>query len=195
MHSLRPDQSKLILKSLATEAPLIAKDIDGLLLAGRCISGDFLSHSSYRVTGNAVAMGEAAGVPGDKSGTQVIGARGNPTPTVNVGGIALYTEGIFTTLYSEISFEKPLRGDWAIQLAAQGARQFSNGEERLGDFDTNFAGGRLALSHKGTVLTLARTGTGRGASIRKPFGGTPSFTSSMIFDYDRAGEQARRIGL
>ena len=40
---------------------LIARDVDGLLLAGRCISGDFLAHSSYRVTGNAVALGEAAG--------------------------------------------------------------------------------------------------------------------------------------
>jgi hypothetical protein len=40
---------------------LIARDVDGLLLAGRCISGDFLAHSSYRVTGNAVAMGQAAG--------------------------------------------------------------------------------------------------------------------------------------
>lgn len=41
---------------------LVAKDVDGLLLAGRCISGDFIAHASYRVTGNAVAMGEAAGV-------------------------------------------------------------------------------------------------------------------------------------
>ena len=41
---------------------LIAKDVDGLMMAGRCISGDFISHSSYRVTGNAVGMGEAAGV-------------------------------------------------------------------------------------------------------------------------------------
>ena len=40
---------------------LIAKDVDGLLLAGRCISGDFIAHASYRVTGDAVAMGEAAG--------------------------------------------------------------------------------------------------------------------------------------
>jgi cytochrome c556 len=40
---------------------LIAKDADGLLMAGRCISGDFYSHASYRVTGNAVALGEAAG--------------------------------------------------------------------------------------------------------------------------------------
>ncbi len=40
---------------------LIAKDVDGLLLAGRCISGDFYAHASYRVTGDAVALGEAAG--------------------------------------------------------------------------------------------------------------------------------------
>ena len=40
---------------------LIARDVDGLMLAGRCISGDFIAHASYRVTGNAVAMGEAAG--------------------------------------------------------------------------------------------------------------------------------------
>ncbi len=40
---------------------LIAKDVDGLMMAGRNISGDFFAHSSYRVTGNAVAMGEAAG--------------------------------------------------------------------------------------------------------------------------------------
>lgn len=41
---------------------LIAKDVDGLMMAGRCISGDFMAHASYRVTGNSVAMGEAAGV-------------------------------------------------------------------------------------------------------------------------------------
>jgi len=41
---------------------LIAADVDGLMMAGRCISGDFLAHSSYRVTGNSVPMGEAAGL-------------------------------------------------------------------------------------------------------------------------------------
>jgi hypothetical protein len=41
---------------------MIAKDVDGLMMAGRCISGDFIAHSSYRVTGNAVGMGEGAGV-------------------------------------------------------------------------------------------------------------------------------------
>ena len=40
---------------------MIAADVDGLMMAGRCISGDFIAHASYRVTGNAVAMGEGAG--------------------------------------------------------------------------------------------------------------------------------------
>lgn len=37
---------------------LIVKGKNGLLTAGRCISGDFIAHASYRVTGNCVAMGE-----------------------------------------------------------------------------------------------------------------------------------------
>ena len=41
---------------------LVAADVDGLLMAGRCISGDFVAHSSYRVTGNSTPMGEAAGL-------------------------------------------------------------------------------------------------------------------------------------
>jgi len=40
---------------------LIAKDVNGLLLAGRCISGDFIAHSSYRVTGPVTSIGQAAG--------------------------------------------------------------------------------------------------------------------------------------
>ena len=41
---------------------LIAKDVKGLMMAGRCICGDFHAHASYRVIGGAVPMGEAAGV-------------------------------------------------------------------------------------------------------------------------------------
>ncbi|MDA3874182.1 MAG: FAD-dependent oxidoreductase [Kiritimatiellae bacterium] len=51
-------------RSLPYDIPLralIARDRDNLVMAGRCISGDFLAHASYRVTGNAVATGEAAG--------------------------------------------------------------------------------------------------------------------------------------
>lgn len=64
---IQPDASAAdsIARVSAYDLPLrslIARDVDGLLLAGRCISGDFFAHGSYRVTGSAVAMGQAAGV-------------------------------------------------------------------------------------------------------------------------------------
>lgn len=68
VHSTDPTHDKGITRERVRAKPydipyraLVAKDVRGLLLAGRCISGDFIAHSSYRVTGNAVAMGEAAG--------------------------------------------------------------------------------------------------------------------------------------
>jgi FAD-dependent oxidoreductase family protein len=68
VHSIDPKISKKVMQTGLRSKPydiplrsLIAKDVDGLLLAGRCISGDFIAHSSYRVTGNAVPLGEAAG--------------------------------------------------------------------------------------------------------------------------------------
>jgi FAD dependent oxidoreductase len=59
-----PATTALSLRTRPYDIPyraLLAKDVDGLLLAGRCISGDFVAHSSYRITGAAVAMGQAAG--------------------------------------------------------------------------------------------------------------------------------------
>ena len=41
---------------------LIAADVDNLLMVGRCISGDVYALGSYRLTGNVVRTGEAAGV-------------------------------------------------------------------------------------------------------------------------------------
>ena len=40
---------------------LISRDVDNLIMAGRCISGDFVAHGSYRVGGPAFRTGEMAG--------------------------------------------------------------------------------------------------------------------------------------
>ncbi len=40
---------------------VVARDVRNLLLAGRCIGGDFVAHASYRVIGNVIAIGQAAG--------------------------------------------------------------------------------------------------------------------------------------
>ena len=49
---------------------LLPEDIDNLVLAGRCISGDFYAHASYRMAGNMAPVGEAAGIMAAKSVTE-----------------------------------------------------------------------------------------------------------------------------
>ncbi len=68
VHSTDPKATKGIERGKVRAKPydipyrsLVSKDVENLLMAGRCISGDFIAHSSYRVTGNSVPMGEAAG--------------------------------------------------------------------------------------------------------------------------------------
>lgn len=68
---------------------LIAKDLEGLMMAGRCISGDFLAHSSYRVTGDAAAMGQAAGVCAALASAQNVLPREVPFADVRSGLEAL----------------------------------------------------------------------------------------------------------
>jgi hypothetical protein len=66
-----PDGRGTILKRLppgeAYDIPLrclLPKDVEMLLVAGRCISGTHEAHSSYRVMPTAMATGQAAGVCG-----------------------------------------------------------------------------------------------------------------------------------
>lgn len=63
---------------------LLATDVDNLLLAGRCISGDCYALGSYRLTGNVVRTGEAAGL----AAAMAVGQRIQP-PELN--GHALVT--------------------------------------------------------------------------------------------------------
>jgi len=60
-HSVRGEHVKTQPYDIPLRA-LIPRDVNGLMTAGRCISGDFHAHSSYRVTGEAVMLGEAAGI-------------------------------------------------------------------------------------------------------------------------------------
>jgi len=111
-----------------------------------------------------------------------------------LGVVFQHTDDLFSTAFSDLTVRRTLSENWGLQLAAQLTKQWSVGGEKLGDFSTHTWGLRGMLSYRGAVLTTAYTKTGD-AAIRKPFGGTPGFTSSMIFDFDRANEEALRIGL
>ena len=68
VHAPDPAKGNVIAQQKVSTKPydipwgaLVSAERENLLMAGRCISGDFIAHSSYRVTGNSVPLGEAAG--------------------------------------------------------------------------------------------------------------------------------------
>lgn len=65
MNKVRPAGSPFKKESKPYQIPLRscrAADLDNLYMAGRCISGDFFTQASYRITGTAVEMGYNVGV-------------------------------------------------------------------------------------------------------------------------------------
>jgi hypothetical protein len=141
-----------------------------------------------------VPMGEIAGVEGSSAGTTVAGLRYDLSDRTTLSALVQHTSDLFTTAFSEASFKRTLNDDWGLQLAAQLTNQWSAGEELLGDFSTYSWGLRGKASFRGAVLTAAFTKTGS-AIIRSPYGGTPGFTSSMLYDFDRPREQGYRLGI
>jgi len=89
IHSPDPQKNKGIANRAFRSQPydvpyraLVAADVRGLLFAGRCISGDFVAHSSYRITGNAAAIGEAAGVAAALTATHNCEPKDVPWPDI-----------------------------------------------------------------------------------------------------------------
>ena len=54
---------------------LVPVGLEGLLVAGRCISGTHEAQASYRVTGDCSEMGEAAGLAAAEAAAKGIGVR------------------------------------------------------------------------------------------------------------------------
>jgi hypothetical protein len=54
---------------------LVPRNVEGLLVAGRCISGTHEAHASYRVKGPCLAMGQAAGTAAALSAQQDVHPR------------------------------------------------------------------------------------------------------------------------
>lgn len=154
-----------------------------------------ISKMKERDSEDFVPMAEIAGVDGDHTGTHVAGAQYVFNDSFDVGALVLNTSDVFQTSYVEGSWRRSLSEYWALQLGIQGTDQRSIGAHQLGRFQTQILGMRAIWSYRNAVLTVAYTTTDAGAAIRKPYGGSPSFNSLMLFDFDRASEDAWRIGL
>ena len=142
-----------------------------------------------------VSMTEAAGIKEKDRGVTAAGSSYEFGPHASIGAMNAYAWDFMNIFYVEANGRLRTLGDWGFQFSAQYSDQQSVGDELGGDFDTHQFGAKLAVSHFGFIATLGYTTTDNNAGIKSPWGGSPSYTSVMIEDFDRAGEDAWLIGI
>jgi len=140
-------------------------------------------------------ISETAGFKGTDKGQALLGARYSFTEHTDIGAVNYFTEDYMNTFYTEANHVFFPEDKIPVHVSLQYTNQQSSGSELDGDFNTYSVGGKFSLSYQGLSLTTAVTTTGKNRGIQKPFGGTPSYLSIMIEDFDRAGEDAWLIGL
>lgn len=84
---------------------LLPRGLEQILVAGRCISGTFEAHASYRVKGPCVAMGQAAGAAAALSATKDI-----PVRDVPIDDLRLYLSEQGFTIGSNLSRSEVAEG-------------------------------------------------------------------------------------
>lgn len=142
-----------------------------------------------------ISMTEAAGIDGPDRAVSTAGARYTFSNGANVAMVNHYGRDFMNIFYTEGNSRMRNQMGMGFQFSAQFANQRSVGGQLGGDFDTSFWGAKLAASHGGLLLTLARTSTTNNAGIQSNWGGDPSYISIMIKNFDRAGEDAWLLGL
>ncbi len=140
-------------------------------------------------------MSERAGAPESNKGVSAAGIRWNVTDKYFLSAVEEYGWDTFNIFYVESERVMSLGEDFILKLGGQFTDQRSVGDELLGDFQTQHLGVKAELGHGPVAAFTSFTWTARGSDIFKPWGGSPSYNSVMISDFDRAGEKAVRVGL
>ena len=156
------------------------------------LSGQFsYVHEMRERTGSDYeSLSEQAGADDSDEGVYLLGARYVFSDDANVGAVQLHNPNVLNAFYVEANAVIPFFE--LIQL--DGSFQFSDqrtvGDELLGHFTTQQYGFKLRARYEKLVSTFVFTHTGSDNEIVTPWGGSPSYNSMMISDFDRAGEKA-----
>lgn len=145
-----------------------------------------------------VSMSDAAGVRSGENGVLLGGLRFFPVRDLSIGVINLYTNDIFNMAYAEAVYKQKFSDDMSNNLSVQYSDQHSVGEDLLrgGDsFSSNFWGIQEAFSYRHAIIKAAFNQTDTGADMRSPYGSYPGYTSSIVEDFNRAGETSWLIGV
>ena len=155
-------------------------------------------HSTRIKTRNSdtfVPMSEAAGLPNTDEPLTSGGFRYTPSEGTDVGFVNHYSWNYMNTFYAEATSTFDVSEQWGLRVSGQYTDQRSVGDEIGGNFRTWVYGLKLGASYRGAGLYAAWTSTSESQRIRNPYGGYPGYISLMLRNFNRAGEDARLVGL
>lgn len=135
-------------------------------------------------------MSEQAGAAGTSDGVYAIGMRYKIEDRFNLGWVDLYNPDTFNTFYIESSITHKPKHDIAVKTSVQFTDQVSVGDELIGEVHTQHYGIKCASTYSNLTAAAIFTYTDTDHDVLRPWGGSPSYNSIMIGDFDRAGERS-----
>ncbi|MGB0257644.1 MAG: OprD family outer membrane porin [Coraliomargarita sp.] len=150
----------------------------------------YVNQFRFRNSTDYISMSEQAGATDSDEGMFAAGVHYDISENFNIGVVNLYTPDTFNTFYMETNETRRLFEQLSVNVAFQFTSQDSVGDELVGDFSTQHYGLKCIANYGKFTGALATTYTSSGGDIRKPWGGSPSFNSIMLADFDRAEEES-----
>jgi hypothetical protein len=198
------------------DLPYINKD-DGKMapntFEGYSIQGDFprsgrrpgirylagwISRMKPRDSDRFISMGEQAGAIGDpKRGLAMAGLLFHLSPETSVGALHYHVPDVLNIFYTAADWKHRVSDALGVRAQLQYTDQRSTGDDLLtgSSFDTHQVAGLVGVSYRGATLTFAMSTTSDEEDLRSPYGAPPSPLSRMLYDFDRADEDAWDVGL
>ncbi len=152
------------------------------------LAAGYINQIRFRNSSDYRSMSEQAGAIGSDEGMFAAGFHYKLTEDFNVGVVNFYTPDTFNTFYLETNETRSVFDWFTVNVAFQFTSQDSVGDELVGDFSNQHYGLKCINTFGPFTAAFASTYTSSSGNIRKPWGGSPSFNSIMLADFDRAEE-------
>jgi len=141
-------------------------------------------------------MAEAAGIHDEDSGMWLAGIEFAPVDSFKFRTSFYTVPDVLASSYSDAVWTTPITDRTDFRLSGQFMYQGGIGDDLLMacDCDTWSGGVKADFIYGGLTLTGGYTQTSNEFSYQAPYGSWPGYTSMIVKDFDRAGEEALLAG-
>jgi len=141
------------------------------------------------------SMSEAAGLTGTNEPVTMAGVVFEPVKNLKLNLWEYYGNNFMNIIYAQGDGKWKYNDELAFVTSIQIFNQQDVGSSLAGSFNTGMVGVQEVVNWKGFGLTLAYTATSNDHDIINPWGGYPGFTSIIVEDNNRAGENTWMAGV